>query len=122
MDEVTAMAAMSETKPPRRRSPKNPAIPLEPALARAESLYRAIDVRAVPVKEAAAILGYCARSSVARRLISALKEFGLVTDADRRDQRTVTLTTVAAQLLNSSAAAHARGATAKCRTAAKDPQ
>ena len=93
--------AMSETKRSRHRSPRHPAIPLEMALARAKSLSCAIEVRAVPVKDAAEILGFCTSSSVARRVLAAMKEFGLVEDAGRRDQRTITLTTAATLLLNS---------------------
>jgi hypothetical protein len=93
---------MNETKRSRHRSPRNPAIPLEMALARAKSLSRAIGVRAVPVREAAEILGFCTSSSVARRELAAMKEFGLLEDSGRRDERKVSLTGVAVQLLDSS--------------------
>lgn len=100
------MATAPETekrKPKKDRSPSYPAIDLQEALQRAETLYKSPDRQHyMPVETALKHWGFGAKSSQGQGILAALKKFGLLEDEGRGPGRQVRLTKEAVAVLSDS--------------------
>ena len=85
----TSTEASSKKK--RERSPAYPAISLRESIERVQTLWQNEKRNAVPISVAASHWDYAAKSSGAFQTISALKQYGLLTDEGIGDKRNVRL-------------------------------
>ncbi|HEY7313171.1 MAG TPA: hypothetical protein VH643_27730 [Gemmataceae bacterium] len=83
----------------RTRSPAYPAIGLDEAIRRAQALYDAADQRWENIEAAAEHWGYATSSSAFLLTVAALKQFGLLTDEGRREDRRVRLSDLALDIV-----------------------
>ena len=90
----------TETKPKgsRHRSPAYPSLNLGEAVQKAETLYRDRHLQPVPVEAAAKSWGFDGLSGVGARAISALKQFGLLEEAEDNGARRLRLSILVARL------------------------
>jgi hypothetical protein len=82
-------------KAPRHRSPAYPAISLRKALERAREFYKIQKHHAAPVKGAVDVWGFKPKSSGGLQTISALKQYGMMSESGEGDSRHVQLTETA---------------------------
>src|SRR5713101_1673177 len=83
----------AKSKAPRTRSPMYPFISLRKALERARDFYKAQHQHATPIAAAVGVWEFAAKSSGGLQTVSALKQFGLMTESeDDTDARKVQLT------------------------------
>jgi hypothetical protein len=83
----------AKNKAPRTRSPMYPFISLRKALERARDFYKAQHQHATPITAAVGVWEFAAKSSGGLQTVSALKQFGLMTESeDDTDARKVQLT------------------------------
>ena len=83
----------------RVRSPKYPSVDLSKAIEKARRYYDREGFAAAPVAVAAKHWGSTPNSSIGLKLVSALKEFGLMVDQGNKDNREVKLTELARRIL-----------------------
>src|SRR5712692_2582948 len=86
-------------KKKRERSPTYPFLSLREAVERVQALWQHEKRNAVPIPVAASHWGYAAKSSGAFQTISALKQFGLLTDEGSGDKRNIRLSDSALAIL-----------------------
>jgi len=86
------MADQSKT---RHRSPAYPAIPLRKALERAKEFYSVQKQHAAPTTATVGIWGFGSKSSGGAQVISALKQYGLLSESGEGESRQLQLTDVA---------------------------
>lgn len=79
------------TKTTRTRSPEHPAIPLEEAIRRAETLYSQEHFNQVPATTVLDHWGYRPKSGLGQRILAALRHYGLLEEKGSGDQRVVWL-------------------------------
>src|SRR5437660_10310541 len=92
-------AATPPPKKKRERSPAYPSISLREAMDRVQTLWQNEKRNAVPISVAASHWDYAAKSSGAFQTISALKQYGLITDEGTGDKRNVRLSDDALNIL-----------------------
>lgn len=83
----------------RLRSPAYPAVNLEQAIGHAQTIYNEERRSLVPVQVALDHLGYGESSSNGMRIIAALKQFGLMAEEGKKDDRQVQLSSRALDIL-----------------------
>lgn len=86
-------------KLPKHRSPSYPFISLRKALARAREFYGAQRHHPAPLSVAVAVWDFGAKSSGGLQTISALKQFGLMTENEVNNTRQVKLTDAALRII-----------------------
>lgn len=90
------------TAPPARtrtRSPAYPSMSLKNALEKAQSLWHAANKHDTHIESAMAAIGYPKKTGPAIRALSALQQFGLVSDSGSGSERRVKLTELAQDLV-----------------------
>jgi hypothetical protein len=93
------MSEGRERKKPKHRSPAYPSLPLEAAIAKAEVIYRCEKRAAAPVAVVTQHCGLDIKNSNGLRLISALKQYGLVTEEGSLEDRQVKLSSRALDII-----------------------
>ncbi len=89
----------SKTKSPRHRSPAYPAISLRRALERARQFYAVQKQHPAPVAAALEVWEFGAKSSGGLQAISALKQYGLMSETEVGASRQVQLTDTALRII-----------------------
>ncbi len=96
---------MEQTKPketpkaPRHRSPAYPAISLRKALERAREFYAVQRQHSAPVEAAVGVWEFAAKSSGGTQTISALKQYGLMSESEKGESRQVQLSDLALRII-----------------------
>lgn len=97
MPNPTAPAA--PTTPKRHRSPNYPAIDLQTAIAKTQTFYATQQRNAIPANVATQTLGYSARNSEGKRVLSALVSFGLFEEETTNNVRHVKISPLGLNVL-----------------------
>ena len=97
----------------RHRSPLYPSCSLESAIKRAKALLDQIGRHTAPVETVAPVWGYKPTSSGVLQTVSALKQFGQLSDSGNNEDRTVKLTESALDILYGIEGSQERGAAIK---------
>lgn len=92
---TTPAASTTPPTPKRHRSPNYPAIDLQTAIGKAQTFYNSQKRNAIPSTVATQTLGYSAKNSEGKRVLSALVSFGLFEEETANNGRQVRISPLA---------------------------